>query len=74
MQYTPTVLVYGGDKTKPVEYYGSLKREQELKDYVCDYCDTNGFGAHKPEGKEHIPGTGLPEAQQHYDEYDAYGA
>ena len=62
MKYTPTVLVYGSDKTKPVEYYGSLSKQGELSDYVCDYCDTNGFG-HKPAGKEHIPGSGRPEAQ-----------
>ena len=54
VQYTPTILMYGSDKSKPVEYYGNYSSSGEIGNYVCDYCETNGFG-HKPAGKEHVP-------------------
>ena len=63
VQYTPTILVYGSDKSRPEEYYGDYESQDEINNYVCDYCDTNGYGHGEPAGKEHVAA----------DTYDSHG-
>ena len=42
IEFTPSVLVYGNDKTNPTEYLGDYE-EQPISEHVCTYCDDNGF-------------------------------
>lgn len=41
--YTPTVMLYGKDKMKPIEYTGDYKLDT-LKTFITDYCVENGYG------------------------------
>ena len=43
IQYTPTILAYGADKSKPSDYTGSYDDIGSINSYVSDYCDNNGF-------------------------------
>ena len=42
VEFTPTVFVYGHEKTKPVEYSGDYKIPS-LSRFIGNYCDTNGY-------------------------------
>jgi len=42
VEYTPTVFVYGHEKTKPLEYSGDYKIPS-LSRFIGNYCDTNGY-------------------------------
>lgn len=43
VELTPSVFMYGTDKTKPEEYLGEYKMH-ELELYIGKYCDHHGFG------------------------------
>ena len=43
IKYTPTVLLYGDDKTKPTEYSGDYSLDS-IHDKACEFCDAEGFG------------------------------
>ena len=43
IKYTPTVLLYGDEKTKPTEYSGDYSLDS-IHDKACDFCDDEGFG------------------------------
>ena len=40
--YTPTVLVYGADKSKPTAYSGDYSAN-DLDKHICGVCDKQGF-------------------------------
>lgn len=44
IEFTPTVLVYGADKSNPTEYVGDYEFDT-LNEHVCTYCDDNGFSS-----------------------------
>jgi len=42
LQFTPTILVYGSDKTDPLEYEGDYGYD-DLNRKLCGYCDKHEF-------------------------------
>ena len=42
VEFTPTILVYGPDKAKPIEYDGDYSFE-DMNRKFCGYCDKHGF-------------------------------
>ena len=43
IQYTPTVLLYGSDKSAPTEYAGDYSIDS-IDTKACEFCDLEGFG------------------------------
>ena len=42
IEYTPTILIFGKDKTAPVVYDG-LYVHDPINEYICNQCEVEGF-------------------------------